>query len=510
VTQFWDVVLAETAAREPDRPAYVDAAAGADAVPRVVTYAGCEAGADGWAGTLQRWGVRRGDVVCLLLANSPEFPICYAGATRIGAVTSGVNVRLGPSEVGSIVARTRPAVTVVDDPGALPPEVAAIAGRVVTRAELGDHFASAPPAGRAGRDPADTVAIVWTSGTTGTPKGACYSHAALAALAEADTVLSRHHDVYLAAIPQAHVGFTTKVFAHAARATTQVVAPPRWDAATALQLLDRQRVTVAGGVPPQWRLMLDHPDFDTTDLSAVRQVVLGGAFIEASLVREIRERLQVPVVARYTCTELAGTCGTSPDDPDEVVAHSVGRPLPGVDLRLVDAGGTEVRPGEVGEVCSRSPTMMAGYWTAAGTAGLDAFDADGYFHTGDLGRVRPDGNLEIVGRRKEMYVRGGYNVYPAEVENTIARHPAVAQCAVVGTGDARLGEVGVVFVVAADPASPPSLDELRRWVADSLADYKRPDRLVTIGALPLTSMHKPDKGALARMLDDSDDAGGGA
>ncbi|MBX7161848.1 MAG: long-chain fatty acid--CoA ligase, partial [Acidimicrobiia bacterium] len=108
------------------------------------------------------------------------------------------------------------------------------------------------------------------------------------------------------------------------------------------------------------------------------------------------------------------------------------------------------------------------------------------------------------------YVRGGYNVYPAEVENTIARHPAVAQCAVVGTGDARLGEVGVAFVVAADPASPPSLDELRRWVADSLADYKRPDRLVTIGALPLTSMHKPDKGALARMLDDSDDAGGGA
>ncbi|MFN8104868.1 MAG: class I adenylate-forming enzyme family protein [Acidimicrobiia bacterium] len=500
VTPFWDTALAATATREPDRAAYVDASGSPGAAARVVTYGDCERGAQGWAGTLERWGVRPGAVVCLLLANSPEFPICYAGNARAGAVTSGVNVRLGPAEVASIVARTRPAVTVVEDAATLAPALSASAGRVVGRGDLAAHFGAAAPSRPVQRSPEDLVAVVWTSGTTGAPKGACFTHAALAALAEADTVPSRHHDVYLAAIPQAHVGFTTKVHARATRAATQVVAPARWDAATALALLEAHRVTVAGGVPPQWRLMLDHPGFDATDLSAVHRVVLGGASIDADLVGEIRERMQVPVVARYTCTELAGTCATAPDDPDAVVAHSVGRPLPGVELRLVDDSGADVARGDVGEVCSRAATMMRGYWTEAGVPSIDAFDADGFFHTGDLGRLRPDGNLEIVGRRKDMYVRGGYNVYPAEVESAIARHRGVAQCAVVGTPDARLGEIGVAFVVASDPADPPGLDDLRAWVALSLADYKRPDRVVAIDALPLTAVHKPDKAALAGYL----------
>lgn len=503
MTQFWDSVLAETAAREPDRSAFVDASAVPGAPPRVFTYGDCERSALGWAGSLERWGVRRGDVVCLLLANSAAFPICYAGNSRAGAVTSGVNVRLGPAEVASIVARAQPAVTVVEDGATLTSEVAGSAGHVVRHGDLDTHFGAEPPSRTVERDPGDLVAVVWTSGTTGAPKGACYTHAALAAVAEADTGLSQRHDVHLGAVPQAHVGFMTKVHARTEQATTQVIGPPRWQAATALRLLQAHRVTVAGGVPAQWRLMLDHPDLDRTDLSAVRQVVLGGAFIEAALVHEIRARLGVPVAARYTCTELAGTCGTSPGDADEVVANTVGRALPGVDLRLVDESGAAVPDGEVGEVCARSVAMMSGYWTGSGVPSADAFDPDGFFHTGDLGRLRPDANLEIVGRRKEMYVRGGYNVYPAEVENTIVRHPGVARCAVLGAGDARLGEIGVAFVVASDPALPPGLDELREWVARFLAGYKRPDRVVVIDELPLTSMHKPDKAALSRRLDEA-------
>lgn len=498
--RFWDDVLAGTAEVEPARTAFVDASGGLATAARDLTYGEWERSATGWAGALETWGVGRGDVVCLMLANSPEYPICYAGNTRAGAVTSGVNIRLGPSETADIVLRTRPTVTVVEDGAELAPHVNASAGRVVERAGLAPLFAGRPPRRRPERDPGDLVAIVWTSGTTGAPKGACFTHAALEAVAAADTVLTRYHDVYLAAIPQPHVAFTTKVLANAARATTEVIAPPRWDAETALTLLERHAVTVAGGVPPQWRIMLDHRDFASTDLSALRQVILGGAFIDAELVGEIRERVGVPVVARYTCTELAGTCSTSPGDPDEVVAHTVGAPLPGVDLHLVDADSSPVGTGEVGEVCSRAPTMMSGYWSGHGRPADEAVDADGYFHTGDLGRIRPDANLEIVGRRKEMYIRGGYNVYPAEVENRLAHHPAVAHCAVVGAPDARLGEVGVAFVVAADPHAPPTLEELRAWVGSALAGYKRPDRVEVIDALPLTSMHKPDKAALAGRL----------
>ena len=229
----------------------------------------------------------------------------------------------------------------------------------------------------------------------------------------------------------------------------------------------------------------------------------------AELVAALRDRFGVPVVVRYTSTEASLGTGTDPGDPDEVVATTVGRPVPGVSLAIVDEDGSEVGAGEVGRVRIRSGAVMLGYWGGPPTGpGIDGvvFDAaatrsvlddDGWLTTGDFGSVDTGGNLHLVGRANEMYIRGGYNVYPAEVESALSTHPAVAQVAVVGTPDPVLGEIGVAFVVPAEDAGV-SLADLRSWAAGSLADYKSPDRLAVVESLPVTSMMKVDKRALAR------------
>lgn len=488
--RFVDEALRRAALEEGTCPAYVDAS-DPDSDARVTTYADWDRKSSAFAAWLRDRGVRRGEVVVVRLANCAAYPICYMGASRAGTVMSGVNPRLGDGEFRGILAMARPAVVVVEDDriGELGPR--AREQTVVARSDLEGIFGTPAGEDMGGRDPSDIVALVWTSGTTGAPKGAMFDHENLRAVARAQDVLTRRHDVYLSAIPFAHVGFTSKVWGHLAMRTTQVIAPPHWKAATALRLIEEHRITVAGGVPAQWRLMLDHPDFDRTDFSSVRQVVIGGAFIEPNLVREVRARVGCPVVARYTCTEAAVTTGTDPDASDEVVAHSVGKPVAGVEVRLVGEDGHPVEHGEVGEIECRSGAVMRGYWEDP-QATAAAFDG-GWLRTGDLGRLRPDGNLEIVGRRKEMYIRGGYNVYPAEVEAALAEHPRVAASGVVGMPDPVLGEIGVAFVVAAEGSPPPTLDELKRWCHERIADYKAPDRVVVIDTMPLTAMQKTDK-----------------
>jgi len=258
-------------------------------------------------------------------------------------------------------------------------------------------------------------------------------------------------------------------------------------------------VTVAQGVPTQWALMLAEPDFERYDLSSLRLAATGSAPVSPALVLEIKRRLGVPVVVRYTSTEAALTTGTRPNDADDVVAHTVGVPAPNVEVEIVDEGGGPVAAGEVGAVRVRSAAVMRGYWNDPEQTRA-VLSPDGWLLTGDLGRLDADGNLVLAGRRTEMYVRGGYNVYPTEVEAVLGGHPAVGAVAVVGVPDAVLGEIGLAAVVPEGPAAP-SLDELRAWCTARIADYKAPDRLVVVDELPLTAMMKVDKAAVARAAD---------
>ena len=280
--------------------------------------------------------------------------------------------------------------------------------------------------------------------------------------------------------------------------TTHLV--DRWHARDALEMTERHRLTAVAGIPTQIALMLRDPEFERFDLSSVRAIVMGGGPATPALVRKAREQFGAALSIRYSCTEAGVGLGTAFDADPEDAEISVGRPHPGVELTIVDDALEDVATGEVGEVCLRSAAVMEGYWQdAAATAA--AFTPTGAVRTGDLGWVDERGRLRLAGRRKEMYVRGGYNVYPVEVEGVLAAHPAVAEVAVVPRPDDVMGEIGVAFVVARSPRHPPSLDELRAFAAPDLAHHKLPEQLHVVDALPLTPAEKIDRRALAQMLE---------
>ena len=420
-------------------------------------------------------GVSAGDVVALVLPQAPEYVVAYVAAARLGAITAGVNVRLSAPERAAVLATADPAL-VIDTPSA-----------VVDLRVAGE---SPPPLDD---DPERPVAIVFTSGTTGTPKGAVFANRQLAFITQVDTSGNwGGGGTTFAATSFAHLGPMTKLPGSLMRGGTTYVLE-RWRAADALRLIAEHRMSSIGGIPTQVALMLQAPDFDTYDLSSVKAIVLGGGPATPALIREARERFGAAVAIRYSCTEAGIGIGTSFDGPLEDAEVSVGRPHSGVDLELRDLDG------DVGEVCLRSPAVMAGYWRAPELTAA-AITPDGFVRTGDLGWIDDAGRLHLVGRSKEMYVRGGYNVYPMEVEGVLAAHPAIADVAIAPRADDVMGEVGVAVVVPRDGAAAPNVDELRAYAEDRLARYKLPEAVVIVDALPLTAMEKLDRKALAAMV----------
>lgn len=508
-------VLDEAAVANASLEAYVEPAT-RSAPRRSLTCAQWATASRAVASHWAELGVGPGQVVCFLLPSSIEYMVSYAAVLRLGAVTSGINPRLGAHEVRSILDRTQPVVTVVDDVLDIP---AGPVGQVVRRSEVTALLDAPPSAGqrcpKVTAEATDPVAVVWTSGTTGLPKGAVFDHRSLSAVAEAADVLSAAGDRRLSPLPFAHVGSMTRIWDEAANGITTVITPTPWRAEEALAVLASERITVAQGVPTQWALVLARGEFDQTDLTSLRIAGTGASRVPPELVAEMRTRLGVPVVVRYTSTESSLGTGTVPGDPDEAVATTVGRPVPGVELRLIDEDGHVVPPGDVGRVCLRSAAVMRGYWggplRGPGAAGVvydgvatgEVLAEDGWLTTGDFGYCDSEGRLHLVGRANELYIRGGYNVYPAEVEGVLGEHPAVEQVAILGAPDPVLGEIGVAVVVTSvehDFDEDTLLGELRSLARRTLADYKAPDRLVLVDALPLTSMMKVDKRALAAQI----------
>jgi acyl-CoA synthetase (AMP-forming)/AMP-acid ligase II len=508
-------VLRAAARDNADVEAYVEPLT-ADSPRRAVTFAEWDRAADGVAGLFVERGVTRGSVVCLLLPSSIDYMVCFAAAVRLGAITSGINTRLGATEVASILDRTRPVLTVIDEGARVPtgPTGVVVQRSVVRRATSGPV-----PTDRPRLDASDPVAVVWTSGTTGLPKGAIFDHQRLRAVADGTDVLSEAGDRRLSPLPFAHVGSMTRMWDEIANGITTVITPTPWRAADTIRTIEAERITVAQGVLTQWALVMAHPDLEAADVSSLRIASTGASRVPPELVAAMQERLGVPVVVRYTSTEASLGTGTVPGDADEVVATTVGRPVPGVSLIVADDDGREAASGEVGRVRLSSPAVMVGYWggppTGPGASGLvvdetttrSVLGDDGWLTTGDFGFLDHAHNLHLVGRANELYIRGGYNVYPAEVEGVLSGHPEVGQVAVVGAPDPVLGEIGVAFVTLAEPADADHdrlLDDLRGLARTALADYKAPDRLVFMETLPVTSMMKIDKKALADLAADAD------
>jgi acyl-CoA synthetase (AMP-forming)/AMP-acid ligase II len=498
-------VLREAAQVNADLEAYVEPAVGGPR--RAITFAGWDRAADGVAGWLAGRGVAQGDVVCLVLPSSIDYAVLYAALLRLGAVTSGINPRLGATEMRSVVDRAAPVLVVADDDVSLPPGLGV---EVAARTEAAAAWDGRPPAAWPELAPHDPVAVVWTSGTTGRPKGAVFDHANLAAVARGTDVLSQPGDRRLSPLPFAHVGYMTRAWDEIAHGVTTVITPTPWRADDAIAIMAEERITVGQGVPTQWALVLASPALDEADLRALRVVGTGAARMSATMVGELRRRLGAPVVVRYTSTEASLGTGTTLESSDDEVATTVGRPVPGVELAIVGDDGRPVDDGSVGRVLLRSGATMRGYWGRGPGRGrtvgelldhaatAEVVDADGWLRTGDYGLRTPEGNLRLTGRAHERYIRGGYNVYPAEVEEALASHPSVARVAVVGAPDDVLGEVGVAVVVPS-PGARPDLTALRAHCAGILSDYKAPDALVVVDELPMTPMMKVDPTALAAL-----------
>ncbi len=504
--------LRRTAARHPTAPAF-------HFHGRDYSYADWDAYADRFAGALLAAGLRKGDRIALLLPPIPEYLFCYLGAARIGVITAGISTRYRRQEIGEILANADPRLVLTVETAesvefaplieAARPRAPSLE-RVVrfggdgpgTLAELlrGGEAARADLAGAEVQVEArDPIAIVYTSGTTGTPKGAVYDSAAMIAL-------TRLFSTRLPAPPPpgepnlwpgmslTHVGAMARIHLQLAFAGTMVL-HDRFDAAWCIAQLQRLKPARLGGFPPVLMMLLRDPEFAARDWSFVKSVTFGGAPLAPHLVDEIQRQLGVEVFTGYSCTETAIISATLPSDAPERREGSVGKPTPGVELRIVDSARRPLPPGEPGNIAVRSPATMRGYWRQPEETAR-ALDDAGWLYTEDLGFVDAHGYLHLIGREKDMYFRAAFNVYPGEVEAVLQRHPKVAQAAVVGVPDDVLGHKGWAFVVPTDAADPPTLAELREHVGAELASYKRPDGLTVVAALPTNAMYKVDKRAL--------------
>jgi acyl-CoA synthetase (AMP-forming)/AMP-acid ligase II len=490
----------QAARRFADATAYVAADGWA------LSYADLDRVSDEVAVGFARRGLAVGDVLALVLPPGPEYLVSYVAAAKLGAITAGVNDRLTAAERAGVLGTAEPRL-VLADPGLAPD-----GDRDVEIVETADHHedllrglrveGDAPPP--LVLEPEQPVAIVFTSGTTGLPKGALYCNRQLEFITRTDV-----GDTWggggrgLVGTSMAHLGFMTKLPGNLRRGATSFIMR-RWRAAGALRLAADHRMTTVAGVPTQLALMLREPDFDTYDLESVGSLVIGGGPITPGLAEEARSRFGAALATRYSCTEAGIGLGTAFDDPEEDAVVSVGRPHPSVDLAVLDDDDQPVTSGEVGQVCLRSPAMMSGYWRDS-EATSAALTADGFVRTGDLGWVDDRGRLRLVGRTKEMYVRGGYNVFPVEVEAVLSTHPAVAAVAIAPASDAVMGEIGVAVVVPRDAGAPPSLAQLRDFAAPHLAAHKLPEAIRLVEALPLTAMEKVDRRTLREVVTASDE-----
>lgn len=457
-------------------------------------------------------GVEPGDRVAIWAPNCWEWVVASFGVYAAGAVLVPMNTRFTGGEAAEILRRSgaRLLLTVDDFLGK---DFAATARQmqdvpaleqIVLLNDGGDDAGVAAPwegwlaLGRS-VDPSvvsarsralrseSTSDIIFTSGTTGSPKGAVLGHGASIRTYEAwsELIGLRRGDRFLVVFPFFQTsGLKSGILACVLRGAA-IVPFAVFDVPALMSCVSEKRISVLPGPPTVFQSILNHPDFESFDLSSLRLSVTGAAVVPVEVVRRMRDELKFEtVVTGYGLTETTGTVSMCRhDDPPEVIAQTVGRPLPGVEVKIVgEDGGTEPADSP-GEILVRGFNVMKGYFEDDGST-REVLEPEGWLKTGDIGLFDEGGNLRITDRKKDMYISGGFNVYPAEVESIIIGHPAVAQVAIVGVPDERMGEVGAAFIVLKRGASWAE-GEFLAWCRNSMANYKVPRHLRVQESLPL-------------------------
>lgn len=506
VPQTIPELLEATAGRLGDTPAVID-----DDV--TLTYADLVAESRTFAAALVARGVRAGERVSIWMPNSSRWIVAVLGIWQAGGVLVPINTRFKATEAADILRRAgvRLLVTLTDFlgtdyaamlEGASLPELADVVvarGAASGQAIAWDDFiglatpdAIASAATRRKELTADSPSdILFTSGTTGQPKGVVMTHARTLAVATDWVRMTglRDGDRYLMVNPYFHMfGLKAGILASVTAGAT-MYPQAVFDVDKVLSRVSADKITVLPGAPTIYQSILDHPARESYDLSSLRVAVTGAADIPVTLINRIYNELPFEVViAGYGLTEAGTATGTGPEDGPEEVATTVGRARPGFEIRLIDPAGNEVGEGEAGEIVLRGPSVMSHYLDDP-KATAAALSDTGWLRTGDIGRLDPDGLLRIVGRAKDMFIVGGFNAYPAEIENLMLAHPAIKSVAVIGVPDERLGEVCMAFVVLEDGATA-TPEEIVTWSRDHMANYKAPRRVEILDALPLNATGK--------------------
>jgi acyl-CoA synthetase (AMP-forming)/AMP-acid ligase II len=484
------------------------------------TYAKGEALVESVARALIGVGVKRGDHVSVFGKPGHEPIAIYLALGRIGGIYVGLNPKYKYEELAHIVADCAPVaiITTRDIDG----EGATTIGAVISAHTCVKHDIGRQLGPMSWRDflacgegvtndmartieaevlPEDTALMVYTSGSTGKPKGAMLPHRGLTFVAP--IVQDQAHFGTLAtprvlcALPINHVGAMVDICSNTIWAGGAIVFQADFDPIAMLSIIEAERITLFGGIPLMFMMMADLPQFFTTDYGSVEKVVVAGNAAPIPLVNVLEQVVKRPVITGYGLTECMGFSSFSDIDASaQTIATTIGKFDHRVTWRLVDEAGVDCPVGTVGEVQMMGDTVFSGYLNRP-EATAEAFTSDGWFRTGDLGELLPDGNVRLVGRSREMFKSGGYNVYPLEVEQALEKVQGIAMAIVVPVPDALYSEVGVAFVVSINPNIDASA--LKQGVLERLANYKIPKRFEFVDALPMLPIGKVDRLAVKAM-----------
>lgn len=509
-----DYIFAQTVARTPDGLAVIFE-------DQRLTWGEVDAQVSGLAKSLLALGIQRGDRIGVLSPPRPEYLIAYLATARIGAILTGFSVQYTAREIIDYAKLVHPvAMIVVPELG-----VGAKVGSLCKALPFVKHRISIGPAPADGLLPLhelieqgqaqpdgpmqaraaqlhedDGAFIVFTGGSTGMPKPALLSHKNIvtSVIAQNRTLDFRPTDRLMAHLPMNHVSGAVLVTSSAIHGGVTLVMLERFHPVKTLELVAREGVTLLGQVPTMYAMELMLPNFDSYDLSSLRQVIIAGAPTPEPIMRQVATMAPRAVHA-YGLTEATGMVAyTGPDDGADVLVHSVGRVIEEAGVRIVDDAHRPLPANEVGEIALRGDVVMLGYYGHPEETARQ-IDEEGWFYTGDMGKLDERDYLHILGRKKEMYISGGYNVYPLEVEAYMDTHPDVIASACIGRPDPVMGEAGVIFVTL-KPGAETTRRELRAHCKQGLARYKQPRYIYVVDALPTTAVGKVDKPALARMI----------
>ncbi len=509
-------LLRDVAQRRPDAEALVDLS-GDD--PKRLTFSQLLDEVNTAARAVVAAGVKPGDRVAIWAPNCWEWEVALLALQSAGAALVPLNTRYKGLEAVDILKRSGAKVLFTvegflgndylsmlreaahgDDLGELR-EIVLLrnTSRPVgarTFAEFLDSASSVDPAVVDAMvedlQPTDTSDLLFTSGTTGKPKGVIQSHAStLRAFGDwADIVGLADHDRYLVINPFFHA-FGYKAGIVAALITGCTIVPlPAFDVDEAVDVIIGEQISMIPGPPTLYQTLLNHPHFDPAATPTLRLAVTGAAAVPVKLVEQMHKILGFEnVITAYGLTEASGVVTVCrSDDSAETIAHTSGRAIPGVEVRIVDDSGSELPRGEAGEIVVRGYNVMSGYFEDPGQT-AETIDSDGWLHTGDVGTMDADGYIDITDRKKDMFIVGGFNAYPAEIEALMSANPEIAQCAVVGIPDERMGEVGHAFVVPTAGLDPEPA-ELIAWARENMANFKAPRGITIVSELPLNASGK--------------------